>query len=143
MPSAHLTVHIFEKNRNVVHLTDPMEWLSFECITRTNGAFRVYVSTYYTSIRQFALPTASAQQMQFGCQTLLAQEFVAVKKYSSFLYRGLFGKIRAIGFDETALILIRNHDKTYSLFRLARDSGACLFAKSTPRETHSVQDSSA
>lgn len=134
MPSAHLTVHIFEKKRNVVHLTEPMEWLSFECVTRTAGNFRVYVSTYYTSIGQFALPTASAPQIQFDCQTLLAQEFVPVKKYSSFLYRGLFGKIRAIGFDETAMILIRNHDKAYSLFRLAKDSGACLLGESTPRE---------
>lgn len=125
-----ILVYVFDTPDNVTYLTTREHWYVFNQQS-VWGSMQVFVSAYNLRTGNLQKPVASEPELSRECTTLFNRSFAETKKFSSYLYSGLFKELRSIGFDEHVRILIRHQDNVHTLFQLG-ESGVCILAESTP-----------
>lgn len=71
-------------------------------------------------MRRFEKPKKSISSLKRECVNLFEKRFIKIKEFDSYLYPTLFNKLRNIGFNDESSVIIQHHDRTYTLYKLAR-----------------------
>ncbi len=115
-----LSVYVFCESKNVYPLTKATEWHRLEYTPDARMHFRVYISSFMVGMRRFEKPKKSISSLKRECVNLFEKRFIKIKEFDSYLYPTLFNKLRNIGFNDESSVIIQHHDRTYTLYKLAR-----------------------